>query len=59
MSKNMVMIQVKESEKEQVVKLIMDFARSGADGNSGDGKIFVLPVIESYTISSLTQDDEE
>jgi nitrogen regulatory protein PII 1 len=31
-------------------------ARSGENGQFGDGKIFVTPVEESYTISSGKQD---
>ena len=43
---------VDDKDKEYVVKTIMDTARSGAKGAFGDGKIFVSPVEEMYTISS-------
>lgn len=57
MSKNLLMIVVEDVEKDQVVQIIMDYARSGANGNSGDGKIFIVPVEESYTISAHKKDD--
>ena len=43
---------VDDKDKEYVVKTIMETARSGAKGAFGDGKIFVSPVQEMYTISS-------
>ena len=43
---------VKASEKQFVIDTIMDAARTGAKGAFGDGKIFVTPVEEVYTISS-------
>ncbi|ETI96682.1 MAG: Nitrogen regulatory protein P-II [Intestinibacter bartlettii DORA_8_9] len=30
----------------------MNAARTGENGNSGDGRIFVTPVTEAYTIST-------
>jgi nitrogen regulatory protein PII 1 len=30
----------------------MEAARSGEKGQFGDGKIFITPVLESYTISN-------
>lgn len=56
MSKNALMVVINDEEKDQVIEIIMTYARSGAEGNSGDGKIFVVPVEESYTISSHTRD---
>ena len=50
MSKNMLMIVCDDD-------IIMDTAQTGESGNSGDGRIFVLPVEESYTISSQSKDD--
>jgi nitrogen regulatory protein PII 1 len=35
-----------------VIKTIMQAARTGDKGAYGDGKIFVIPVEEAYTISS-------
>ena len=50
--KTMLMSVVKEEDKDFVIKTIMNTARSGAKGAFGDGKIFVSPVEEMYTISS-------
>ncbi len=44
-------------EKNLVIDIIMDASVTGADGNPGDGKIFVLPVLESYTISDRSKDE--
>ncbi len=43
---------VNESDREFVVKTIIETARSGAKGAFGDGKIFVSEVFEAWTISS-------
>jgi nitrogen regulatory protein PII 1 len=34
------------------VKVILEAARTGAQGNFGDGRIFISPVEEAYTIST-------
>ena len=51
------MIVDNEEEKNQVIDIIMQNALSGESGNAGDGKIFVTPVTESYTISSQEKDN--
>jgi nitrogen regulatory protein PII 1 len=43
---------VKNEAKDFVVKTVMQAARTGEKGAFGDGKIFITPVGESYTISS-------
>lgn len=50
--KEMLMTVVPEAEKEFVVKTVLGVAKSSETGNFGDGKIFVSPVEEVYTISS-------
>ena len=50
--KVMLMTVVPDEEKDLVVKAIIDSARTGGKGAYGDGKIFVSPVDEIYTISS-------
>jgi nitrogen regulatory protein PII 1 len=50
--KVMLICVVDESDKEFVIKTIMDAARTGSKGAFGDGKIFISPVGEMYTISS-------
>ena len=47
-----IMTVVSELDKDFVIKTIVDAARTGGKGNFGDGKIFVSPVDEMYTISS-------
>ncbi|OCC14793.1 Nitrogen regulatory protein P-II [Dissulfuribacter thermophilus] len=47
---------VPEEEKDLVVKAIMESAKTGEKGAFGDGKIFVSPVEEIYTISSGTKE---
>ena len=39
-------------DKDFVVDVIMKTARTGKEGAYGDGKIFVSPVSEAYTVSS-------
>ena len=50
--KVMLICVVDAKDKEFVIKTIMESARTGAKGAFGDGKIFVSPVEEMYTISS-------
>ena len=50
--KEMILVVVKDEDKDDVVKVIMRSARTGKKGAFGDGKIFVTPVEEAYTVSS-------
>jgi nitrogen regulatory protein PII 1 len=50
--KVMLICVVDDKDKEFVLKTIMESARTGSKGAFGDGKIFVSPVEEMYTISS-------
>ena len=54
--KELLLMVIPEADKDYVVTTIMDAARSGEKGQMGDGKIFVTPVLESYTISSGTKE---
>jgi nitrogen regulatory protein PII 1 len=54
--KEMLMLVVDDADKDLVIETIVKAARTGTRGAYGDGKIFVLPVEASYTISSGTQD---
>ncbi|WP_419659034.1 GlnB4: nitrogen regulatory protein PII [Desulfosarcina variabilis str. Montpellier] len=56
--KEMLIAVVKDGAKEFVIKTIMDAARTGEKGAFGDGKIFITPVDESYTISSGIKETE-
>ena len=51
-SKEMLMLVVKDEDKEDVISIIMKNAKTGEKGAFGDGKIFVTAVEEAYTISS-------
>lgn len=50
--KDLLMIVIQDKDKEFVVETIMHSARSGEKGQAGDGKIFITPIEEAYTISS-------
>jgi nitrogen regulatory protein PII 1 len=50
--KEMLMLVVKDEDKDDVLRIIVKNAKTGEKGAFGDGKIFVLPVEEAYTISS-------
>ncbi|HEX2934222.1 MAG TPA: P-II family nitrogen regulator [Bacteroidales bacterium] len=50
--KELLLIGIKESDKDFVITTIIEAARSGDKGQFGDGKIFVTPVEETYTISN-------
>jgi nitrogen regulatory protein PII 1 len=50
--KEMLLMVVEDKDKEDVIKIIMKYARTGENGHFGDGRIFVSPVEEAYTIST-------
>lgn len=50
--KEMLMMVVKDSDKDYVLETVIKAARTGDKGAFGDGKIFITPVLEVYTISS-------
>ena len=50
--KEMLIMVVKDEDKDDVIKIIIRNAKTGINGAFGDGKIFVSPVEEAYTISS-------
>lgn len=50
--KEMLLMVIKEEDKDNVVSIIMKYARTGDKGAFGDGRIFVSPVEEAYTIST-------
>ncbi len=54
--KEMLMMVVKDEDKDDVIKIIMKNAKTGQKGAFGDGKIFISPVDEVYTISSGTNE---
>jgi nitrogen regulatory protein PII 1 len=54
--KDLLIIVIHEKDKDFVVETIINSARSGATGQAGDGKIFITPVEETYTISRGKKD---
>jgi nitrogen regulatory protein PII 1 len=56
--KEALMIVVSEEESALVVDTIVRAARTGDHGAFGDGKVFVVPVEASYTISTGIRDAE-
>ncbi len=50
--KELLLTVVPESEKAFAVETIIKAARTGSKGAFGDGKIFISPVEEVYTVSS-------
>ena len=50
--KELIFTVVKESDKDFVVDTIVKSARTGTKGAFGDGKIFISPVEETFTVSS-------
>jgi nitrogen regulatory protein PII 1 len=53
--KEMLLVVIPEADKDFVINTIMQRAKTGS-GNFGDGKIFIQPVEEVYTISSGVKD---
>ncbi len=56
--KEMLISVVDEKDREFVLKTIMSTAKTGEKGAFGDGKIFVSPVVETYTISSGIKEED-
>jgi nitrogen regulatory protein PII 1 len=50
--KEMLLTVVKDTDKEFAIRTIIKAARTGDKGAFGDGRIFVIPVEETYTRSS-------
>ncbi|MBN2039418.1 MAG: P-II family nitrogen regulator [Spirochaetes bacterium] len=59
--KELLITVVKTKDKDFVIKIIINAARTGEKGSFGDGKIFISAVNEVYTVSSGIKeiDDEE
>lgn len=50
--KALILMAVRDEDKDDVVRTVMSTAKTSEKGSYGDGKIFVSPVEEVYTISS-------
>ena len=49
--KEMLMIVCNDEDKDDVIRVILRYARTGS-GTFGDGRIFISPVEEAYTVST-------
>ncbi len=56
LQKDLLMIVIKDEDKDFAVNTILEAARTGQKGAFGDGKIFVSPVDEAYTVSRGTKE---
>jgi nitrogen regulatory protein PII 1 len=54
--KEMLFTVIEDGDKDFVVETILKSARSGVKGAFGDGKVFVSPVSEAYTVSSAKKE---
>lgn len=53
--KTLILVAIEDKDKDKIVDIIMKSAKTGAKGNFGDGKIFISPVEEAYTVSTGTK----
>lgn len=51
-SKEMLMIVTEDENVDEILKIILKMSKTGEAGAFGDGKVFVSPVDQAYTISS-------
>lgn len=57
--KELLLTVVKDQDKDFAIRTIIKAARTGEKGAFGDGKIFIVPVEEAYTISSGIKETAE
>jgi nitrogen regulatory protein PII 1 len=57
--KELILTVIKEADKDYVIKTIMEAARTGTKGSYGDGKVFVSPVMEVYTVSTGIKEESD
>lgn len=50
--KTLILVAIEDTDKAKIVEIILKSGITGTKGNFGDGKIFISPVEEVYTISS-------
>ncbi|MDQ7095902.1 P-II family nitrogen regulator [Desulfosporosinus sp. PR] len=50
--KSLIMLAVNDGDKENVLEVILQHAKTSESGAFGDGKIIVSPIDEVYTVSS-------
>ncbi len=52
--KTLILMGIGDQDKARAIEIILKAAKTGEGGTFGDGKIFVSPIEEVYTISSGT-----
>ena len=57
LSKEMIMVVVNDADKDFVLDVMVKSARTSPEGAFGDGKIFISPVDEVYTVRTGARDD--
>lgn len=50
--KVLIMMAIRDEDKDDIVSVILRAAKTGDKGAFGDGKIFISPIEEAYTVSS-------
>jgi nitrogen regulatory protein PII 1 len=50
--KSLIMLVINDEDQDDVVNVILSHAKTGAKGAFGDGKIFISPIEQVYTVSS-------
>ncbi|HEY3424701.1 MAG TPA: P-II family nitrogen regulator [Negativicutes bacterium] len=50
--KSLIMLVIDDEDKDDVLDIILRHAKTGEKGAFGDGKIFISPMSEVYTVSS-------
>ncbi|MFT8887704.1 MAG: P-II family nitrogen regulator [Ethanoligenens sp.] len=54
--KTLLLFVIKDEDKDDLISLIIKNAKTSEKGAFGDGKIFVSPVEEAYTVSSSSKE---
>ena len=50
--KTMIMMAIRDEDKEDIIGVILRTAKTSEKGAYGDGKIFISPIEQIYTVSS-------
>ncbi len=50
--KSLILMAVRDEDKDDVIRTVLGAAKTSEKGAYGDGKVFVSPLEEAYTISS-------
>lgn len=50
--KSLILMAIRDEDKDDVIRTVLGAAKTSEKGAYGDGKVFVSPLEEAYTISS-------